>query len=571
MEEKANDISEYTITEACNRLVSLICESSPPDDPYIEPYCNYVSMWPRSLPLKCIVIGQDPYPRDIFSTISAAMSYDTDRCIKEMRMSVPPTVSILANDLYVNAGVDKELTIQCIKDGWKLASMGILLVNHTVLRRSSVDDWRHSILQIELIVRLLRETEKYGRSKVTIFAMGNRSEAALNEISSTFKSKIVTISSCKVMHPASLSRRFDDFNDANCHMNNPTFSKKFSELICNQVAYKYVMAPRESADEVKKRHFADSLTQVANGSLEGLGLGINDWVDTVVVVSKKMSGHSDDLDESIIDLIEKTKVLSTRVSIVVAMFRGLDVRNIGIASQVAKPAPHVSLVSPTQEVINRHVGKAPSSAPRTAMEVESFVPKSKNKAPPPSSSLTVVSSASGVLSMDDTTSSATPPIKPSIKKVTPEIESFVVKPKQSRGNKKQVNPPVPEYKPPVVKDKNPNIITTRSNEPRSTTASVINPTIVLTKEVIAALSCVEAVIQSYGVDTLDEDIAFTLESISSDVSSKSAYNDATQKLVVAINKDIANDPKFDFIVWAVNRNLKSCNTLNVCKEIFNFT
>lgn len=278
MEEGASDLSNYTTTEACYGLIDEVRETASPDDPYLEPYCRYVSMWPTSVPLKCIVIGQDPYPNDIFSHTSAAMSYDDNKCSEVMKRAVPPTVAVLANDLYVNAGVEKSITIQCVKDGWRLASKGVLLVNNIVLGKWSEFDWRNSIRQIAVLVRLLHETEKYGKDKVTIFAMGNSAEKTLNEITSTFKSSVIGIIRQRVAHPASLSYRYTNLNDPTCHMESETFSKRFAENVCNQVAYQHIVASRRNSEQIKLRHFADTAQQTSDAAGRAIQ-DMNNFVD----------------------------------------------------------------------------------------------------------------------------------------------------------------------------------------------------------------------------------------------------------------------------------------------------
>jgi uracil DNA glycosylase len=94
---------------ACTRLLERTEIADNLDLPYALPYMNYVLSWPDNLPIKLIIIGQNPYNKDIYPYMGAALSYDP------AVLSAPPkSVLSLAEDLYESNSIPMHQTIHGI-------------------------------------------------------------------------------------------------------------------------------------------------------------------------------------------------------------------------------------------------------------------------------------------------------------------------------------------------------------------------------------------------------------------------------------------------------------------------
>lgn len=119
-------------TIACLRLIKeMDCERHS-NHPYCGPFIRYVMQWPHSLPIKTIIIGQNPYPGDIFPNLGAALAYDENKV-----RSVPPSIRVLAEDLFNYNETPKTDTINAFKDSWKMLDIGVLMINETVFHKIS--------------------------------------------------------------------------------------------------------------------------------------------------------------------------------------------------------------------------------------------------------------------------------------------------------------------------------------------------------------------------------------------------------------------------------------------------
>ena len=165
------DLSKYSIEDSCLWLLTKLNAEKYADNPYARPYCNYVTSWHKAIPLNAIVMAQSPYPNAIYPDTAAAMSFDREKCRRIMKTDAPPTVRILANDLRIHTDMSTEDVIAVIMDGWSLVSEGILLVNSAVFQSyGTADAYDECMNQINVLVRMLTETEKAGKRTVDIIA-----------------------------------------------------------------------------------------------------------------------------------------------------------------------------------------------------------------------------------------------------------------------------------------------------------------------------------------------------------------------------------------------------------------
>ncbi|KJZ68978.1 hypothetical protein HIM_11635 [Hirsutella minnesotensis 3608] len=509
------------------------------------------------------------------------MSYDEELCRKVMKMHVPPTVQVLANDLHLNVGVKKEATIGCIRDGWSLVSDGILLINETVLGRwSKARSFKNSVDQMSVLVRLLRETELHGKRKVHVLAMGTRAEIVLNNVSSWFKSDVISLSKHKAPHPASLSYRFSDLNHKDCHMGTPSFSKLLAEILRNRVASVHIMAPKQSETELRLRLMVDSIQSVG-GQLPPFEDDLRTFIHLQKRVEMSTNVRSDEYREMLSRMIECGETLCARIGIVASAFRTIDTSGRTVAGHVAKAGSSLSAVSPAQSAIDSHVGKEASVADRVPSSPITFTrtPRKNVARSVSSSQFTAASPTPATTSVNDSEQSPPPLTFTPKKKVAlppANLDAIVThKPTPSSSNvgtltftRRVSKPAVPGSAVDAGDKKTAVPAVEKKPATESTTSGKVRK---IGKKILDNLSSVEAVLQASGVDVIDdEDVVFLLGAIQNDIASETADNDITRDLVACIEEDIRTIPKFEFVDWAMDKQSKRSATYEKCKEYFKF-
>lgn len=252
------DLSKYSIEDSCLWLLRRLEADKYENQPYTRPYCNYVMSWPKAIPLNAIIMAQSPYPNPIFPEVAAAMSFDREKCRQLMKTDSPPTVRILANDLRIHTGMNPEDVDAIVMNGWSLVSSGILLVNSAVFcPYGTAGAYNECMNQVNVLVRMLVETEKYGNRKVDIIAYG-AGQAMASELTKCFKSDMVKLTRFTSTHPASLSYRMTNFTSPECHMDAPSTSRTLAKHFSNQVAYVHTMA-KKSDSELRVQRQLDTI------------------------------------------------------------------------------------------------------------------------------------------------------------------------------------------------------------------------------------------------------------------------------------------------------------------------
>lgn len=566
------DISEWDLFECCAWLLFLLQTDKFHSRAYCAPFSRYVLTWQYAVPLNAIVIGQSPYPNDIFSEIAAAMSYNSELSHKCCNIAgdVPPTVKILANDLLIHAGLAREDTISVIKDGWALVEKGILLVNNSVFHDwRSVEGYRECVNQTTLILRLLEETEKHGSRTVQLFILAQR---MASNICSWYKSTVVRISKKSVTHPAALSRRFDNLYDPNCHLGQSSFSVALAELLRNHVAFVHVMSRRVKENPALIRQ-ADSLKHLANSLPR-----YKDAADEVAKIARELT-IADMSDTELVKgtarkLADAMEILSSRTALLSSLISNAHTSTQNAAGVVSKAAPHEATIAPTS------IPKIPpsrlSSAPVTFRKrqlVQSEAGESmatgvsvssENPVPvtPVSSSKPDAMSGSAVRFRNRVASSTSTRSESLSVPASPSPVAF-------RPKSRNTTPRAP-----------PNVAIGLQSENVSTPLPSVEPKISgnegplkMTIAQVRQLSCIESTLEILAPGALDRPEAReTLEMIQHDIRNKVKYNSVTEELCEAIDVDLARDAKFDLSAEALQEGGSSelSVTLNKCKEVFQF-
>lgn len=572
------DLSSLSISEACMWLLTALDVDKFDNYAYTIPFSSYVMTWPRAVPLDTILILQSPYPNNIFPPIAAAMSFDSDLCKKQMRgKELPPTVQVLANDLYINAGMEKEDSISILKNGWALIDKGILMFNEAAFNMYDKEEaYIESIKQCAVIIRLLQETERHGERTVNIFAFGESGERVGSNLCSWFKSPVVRLTKRKVTHPAGIARRFHDLDDPDCHMDTPSFSKALAKVLSNHVAFMHTMG-KKSEQDLRTVRLDNTFT-----SLREHFPKLGDTVLEFTTLQQKLSEmDKDDKDykDTIAKIVEAGDILATRLRVATSIVSQGQSYGSSVAGNVARSAPSMKTDKPSDSLLSGHIGR--DATPAGALPDAPFIVKSKKKRVPSSSinseSFTNVSpppSISSVISdSPTTTTSAAPPAikfktKTKSRNATP-LKQVVSKdtpePATETEREDTLSPLTKKFSKKVSVPKSKSKVT----ENKDKDEDVFNDSI-LTDKQIRILSSIQGIVEINKPDAVDDDDCITdFDNISNDIKFKKAYNFITQDFIKAINEDIKTIPNFDINKW-LSGTTDTCATFEMCKEKFEF-
>lgn len=604
-------LNKCNIQDASIWLLSKLRVFEHESNPYTLPFCSYVLSWYRAIPLRCIIMGQSPYPDNVYPPIAAAMSFSTELGLLQMAKNkrikrpgynngIPPTVEVFANDMFINAGMKKEDTVNILKNGWALIEFGILLVNEGVYMKSNDPEYYdESSDQNRMIIKMLRETEKHGKRTVDVYGLGEAGQRMASNLCSWYKSSTVKLSKHTTTHPAALSRRFDDLNHPDCHMNTPTFSKSLVKYFSNHVAFSHTMAKKSDAD-IKVQRYADII--------RGCGVYIKEqqacqdqFNDIVGRIIKMENWDETSIKDMFTQLHKAGTDLSFRMQLSSATMSNIQRIGDSISGNVSKPGP--SIQNPSSYSLSEHTGKEFTTSnivamqpkkfsltktkstrgPESIAETSSFDHVSTNMSPPPS----IISAPSSVtprkFNLSKSRSTNTTPIKKledsDISKSTP-LSVSVSAPSTTTGE--EISDTLSQN----TEREEPRIISslgsrfkkmdlTRGSRPSGSFGQKETPKkeedidsqYKLTPKQRDHLSSIQVVVETHVPDAEDSEVLRVLEGIQDDIQQMRIYN--TRRFVDAIIEDMKKDPKFDFSIWAIDDSRPSA-TFNVCKEVFEF-
>ena len=574
----STDISRWTSFECCAWLLFLLETNRFRSNPYCVPFSKYVLTWHQAVPLNAIIIGQNPYPNNIFPEVAAAMSYDSElaqRC-QNISGNVPPTVRVLANDLFVNAEVPREDTISVIKDGWTLVEKGILLINNAVFHDwRTAEGYKECVNQTTVVLKLLQETEKHGARTVQLFVLGDAAQRMASNICSWHKSSVVRISRKSVTHPAALSRRFDNLYASDCHLGESKFSCALAKLLRNHVAFVHTMSKQSKESPALIRQ-ADSLKHLANNlprhkettdevaaALRDFAMADSSDVETMKAMTFKLAGAMD--------------TLSSRTALLSSLISNAYSSTQTAAGVVSRAAPHEATMLPhtIPEIPPSRASSSPVSfrkssaarsdagdSMRTGVSISSGAGASTTPAGSPRLSATPVRPvqfrrriASSTTEPLDSSPLAPPAIS------APGPVSVPFRSKQRTAKPDAISGAQPENvdAPPLFK--------------ASKNSGSAGGPLKMTTAQVRQLSCVASTVEILARPVLDtEKGAECLEVIQHDIKNKTKYNIATQELCDAIDADLERDPKFDLSSYALEATASSHTsaTMEKCKELFGF-
>ena len=255
-------------TVACLRLLRDVDCAKYKSHPYCKPFVEYVMQWPHHLPVKTVIIGQNPYPGDIFPEIGSALAYD------KSKVKYPPgSVRVLAEDLYHYDETPKDLTIDCFRDSWRMLEHGVIMINETVFHKISQDidrpntgGLREMESQILALQALLTVGFQMGQRSVTFIGMGIGASMMTSVIRPWCPSDLISTKVMTCSNPAAFASLLRDSSSHKITLGKSHISKVLSGI----VALYSKMPPKTSTAEKRRQQsiqtFDKALAEVKESS-----------------------------------------------------------------------------------------------------------------------------------------------------------------------------------------------------------------------------------------------------------------------------------------------------------------
>lgn len=223
--------TEFSIPafSACMRLLYETNAFDNTHMPYCKPYINYVMSWCHYLPIKTIIIGQNPYPNNIYPEFGSAFSYD------ESKQSSPPkTVQNLAHDVNNYDGTNIDDAISCFRDSWKCLESGTIFINETALDffykdKSNTRGIKEMESQIRALQIIITESYTRGQTTFTCIGMGIKAAQMTSILRSWYPKDLMKMRVITCKNPA--ARDIGDMQSHEITIGNKGASKVLSSIV----------------------------------------------------------------------------------------------------------------------------------------------------------------------------------------------------------------------------------------------------------------------------------------------------------------------------------------------------
>lgn len=364
-------------TIACLRLIKeMDCERHS-NHPYCGPFIRYVMQWPHSLPIKTIIIGQNPYPGDIFPNLGAALAYDENKV-----RSVPPSIRVLAEDLFNYNETPKTDTINAFKDSWKMLDIGVLMINETVFHkisgvqlRPNTGGHREMEAQIRAIQYLLMEGFRMGQESVTLIGMGIGASMMTSILRPWCPSDLMSARVMTCSNPAAFSSLLSDSSSHSVTLGKSHISKVLSAIVKSCAE----MPPKSNAVEKRRQQNIDTFNKATN-ILKEAGVGeINELrsfrdrmlqADPTKPFKATMEDYCDSLGSQIKAIERRNNALDTQSAAFLMLLNSMEKdfnkqsQNSSAPAQQSTSLDVPSTPTPRRRVVRRSTsGVSPSVEP----------------------------------------------------------------------------------------------------------------------------------------------------------------------------------------------------------------
>jgi uracil DNA glycosylase len=245
------------VLKACIELaINLECDKYL-DHGYCIPFIRYLSLFPYSLPIKTILVGQNPYPQEIYPEYGSALAYDESKVYQP-----PASVRVLAEDLYNYAEIPKDDTIRCFRDSWMLATEGIIAINETVFsrltsneRKTNMGPMKEAEFQVRMLEVMIAESYAMGQQKIDCVAMGMSAQMMCSLLREWCPNDLVKFKLVSCSNPAAFAPQLRDRESQTITLRKDTASKILAGVVNTYVN----MPPKYNKVDARLKQNEDSL------------------------------------------------------------------------------------------------------------------------------------------------------------------------------------------------------------------------------------------------------------------------------------------------------------------------
>lgn len=295
------------VKRACEQLILNLDCNRFHESPYYAPFINYLETWPYSLPIKTILIGQNPYPQSIYPEYGAALSYD------ESKVKKPPgSVVVIAEDLFNYDDTPKQDTINCFRDLWTMSDAGIIAINETVFSKiveseksSNLRPTKEAEYQIRALQTLIAESYFMGQKTIECIAMGMSAAMMSSLLRGWCPNDLISLKIVTCTNPAAFARNLRDCQSQPITIGNNIVSKILSSIVRQYVA----MPPRRDVNRAQQNE--ESLRKTtselvtSSSALRGEYSSFAERLKKVVALPEAKS-TLEDLSDALTNLIAST-------------------------------------------------------------------------------------------------------------------------------------------------------------------------------------------------------------------------------------------------------------------------
>lgn len=370
---------------ACVRLLYEVDIMSNISIPYAIPYANYVLSWCKCVPIKTIVIGQNPYPQNIYSEIGSALSYDITKA-KTDTMSVRN----IAYDINNYDGTDIKESIDCFRNSWALVDRGIVFINETVFdalspARSNVRGIKEMESQVRALQVLIIESYLSGQGSFTCIGMGTKAEQMTSILRSWCPKDLFKIRAMSCRNPA--ARDIGDRLSHEITMGKTQVSKALSEIVKEFVT---MAGPRMSPADRRRDQNKEALRKAT----ENIDATSDVYISELESFERRLrSIRDEDGGSASIDELEKSlgslrrSVDSHRNAVsthTISMIMAIESMSSDRARQESAQLQHPAVVSLAQSVTDSMKPRGPRRRiSRLSSEVETVMQSVEETPEPP--------------------------------------------------------------------------------------------------------------------------------------------------------------------------------------------
>lgn len=327
---------------------------------------KYLFNWNYHLPIKTIIIGQNPYPQDIYPEIGAALSYDPEK-IK----GVPKSVDVIAEDLYNYNETEKENTISCIRDLWRMLENGVVAINESVFanitekgKKKNTTSIKEAESQILLLRVLIAESRILGQEEIELVGLGRPATAMVSVLRQWCPSDMIKLKCVIGINPAGVRNNSDNESQPITLKNN-SVSKILSRIVGEYIQMppkKNEKIPQQNIDALEKATESIMSTSVgistetssfmkrirSKENLEGGKISIDDICEMMESISSATSKHANAIRVHTMSFLINVKDIKKAIE---KMGDNTKKENNNSPMQFSSPAP------PQQPPITGPVGR----------------------------------------------------------------------------------------------------------------------------------------------------------------------------------------------------------------------